>query len=85
MAAIHAILESGMQVALMAPTEILSKQHFASFEKTFGAFGLRADLLVGSLSKKQKEEAKARLRTGQTHLVIGTHALVEDDVRFANL
>jgi ATP-dependent DNA helicase RecG len=84
-AAIHAILESGMQVALMAPTEILAKQHFAGFEKTFGSFGLRTDVLVGSLSKKQKEEAKARLRTKETDFVIGTHALIEDDVRFANL
>ncbi len=84
-AAIHAIMEAGVQVALMAPTEILARQHFKSFEKTFGGFGFRADLLVGSLTKKQKEEAKARLRSRETDLIIGTHALIEDDVRFSNL
>ncbi|MDQ1343361.1 MAG: ATP-dependent helicase RecG [Patescibacteria group bacterium] len=84
-AAIHAVFEAGIQVALMAPTEILAKQHFASFERTFGSFGLRTDLLVGSMTKKQKEETKARLRTRETDIVIGTHALIEDDVRFSNL
>lgn len=84
-AALHAISEAGVQAAFMAPTEILARQHFASFERTFAPLGYRADLLVGGMTKKQKDEAKARLFSRQTDLVIGTHALIEDDVRFANL
>lgn len=84
-AALHSFFQTGTQTAFMVPTEILARQHFASFEKTFASFGMRSDLLVGSLTKKQKEEAKARIKTGETDLVIGTHALIEDDVRFKNL
>lgn len=84
-AGIHAILEAEVQVAIMAPTEILARQHFESFEKTFSDYGIRTDLLVGSLTKKQKDEAKQRLKAGETSLIIGTHALIEDDVQFAKL
>ncbi len=84
-AALHAHLGTGVQTALMAPTEILARQHFEGFERTFGHLGLRSDLLVGSLSAKQKEAAKARLKAGETDFVIGTHALIEDDVHFGNL
>jgi ATP-dependent DNA helicase RecG len=85
LAAIHAIRVSGVQVAIMAPTEILARQHFAGFAEQFGALWLRVDLLVGSLTSKQKIAAKARLRAYETDIIIGTHALIEDTVQFANL
>lgn len=69
----------------MVPTEILARQHFEGFLKRFETLGIRTDLLVGSLSKKQKEEVKARLKSGETDLVIGTHALIEEDVHYKNL
>ncbi len=85
LAAIHAILESGIQVAIMAPTEILARQHFDGWNEQFGQLGISSDLLVGSLTAKQKKMAKERLKSWLTNLIIGTHALVEEDVHFANL
>jgi ATP-dependent DNA helicase RecG len=85
LAAIHAILESGIQVAIMAPTEILARQHFDGWNEQFGHLGITSDLLVGSLTAKQKKIAKDRLKSGETQLIIGTHALVEEDVHFRNL
>lgn len=85
LAAIHAVRVSGVQVAIMAPTEILARQHFAGFTEQFGALGLRVDILVGSLTPKQKLAAKARLKAHETDIIIGTHALIEDTVQFANL
>ncbi len=85
LAAIHAIRQSGIQVAIMAPTEILARQHFEGWETQFGYLGFRVDLLVGSLTAKQKVEVKSRLKSGETDIVIGTHALIVDDVHFAKL
>lgn len=89
-AAIHAILESqktgqGIQVAILAPTEILARQHFASSMEFLSGFGITSDLLVGGLSPKQKKDIKARLRNGDISVIIGTHALLEDDVHFHSL
>lgn len=88
--AIHAILgerknNRELQVAIMAPTEILARQHFLGNEKWLFELGITSDLLVGSLTAKQKTEAKNRLANGQTNIIFGTHALIQDDVRFANL
>ncbi len=76
---------SKIQVALMAPTEILARQHFASMEKMLIEFGLTSHLLVGSTSAAQKKAIKADLKAGNVDVVIGTHALVQEDVFFANL
>lgn len=83
--AIHAIMGSGGQVAVMAPTEILARQHFAGFEPFGFAMNIRSDLLVGGLSASEKKSAKARLRSGETNIIFGTHALLEEDVVFENL
>lgn len=72
-------------MAIMAPTEILARQHFLGNEKWLFELGIASDLLVGSLTAKQKTEAKNRLASGQTNIIFGTHALIQDDVRFANL
>jgi ATP-dependent DNA helicase RecG len=78
-------VENGAQVAIMAPTEILAEQHFFYFRRLLAPVGYRIDLLKGSLSAKEKHQAYERLRTGETQIVIGTHALVQEDVEFKNL
>jgi len=69
----------------MAPTEILARQHFASTQNLLIEFGLTSHLLVGSTTAKQKKEIKQALKTGNLDVVIGTHALVQEDVFFHNL
>ncbi len=88
--AIHAILGERkmwreLQVAIMTPTEILARQHFIGNEKWLFELGISSDLLVGSLTAKQKTEAKTRLASGQTNIIFGTHALIQEGVKFANL
>lgn len=88
--AIHAILEERknnreLQIAIMAPTEILARQHFIGNEKWLFELWISSDLLVGSLTAKQKTEAKERLKSGQTNIIFGTHALIQEDVKFNNL
>lgn len=88
--AIHAILEERknnreLQIAIMAPTEILARQHFMGNEKWLFELGISSDLLVGSLTAKQKNEAKERLKSWQTNIIFGTHALIQEDVKFNNL
>ena len=85
-AAIHAIQKTkNIQVAFMVPTEILARQHFASTQELLSHYGITSDLLVGSLGSKQKKEVQARLKNGQTQIIIGTHALIQDNVHFKNL
>ena len=78
-------ITSGHQVAIVAPTEILAEQHRASFGQWFAPMNIKIDLLVGKLSAKQKEHVYARLKSGETGLVVGTHALFQDHVSFARL
>jgi ATP-dependent DNA helicase RecG len=89
-ATIHAIKiseKSGnkIQVAIMAPTEILARQHFASTSNMLIEFGLTSHLLVGSTKASDKKSIKADLKAGNVDVIIGTHALVQEDVFFANL
>lgn len=79
--AIYACMESGMQAALLAPTEILARQHLASLQK----LGLEAGLLTSSLPKKEIREIKAQLKAGSLQAVVGTHSLFQDGVEFENL
>ena len=78
-------LDNGCQACLMAPTEILASQHFASFQKMLKGLDIHVELLVGALKAKQKKEVKQRLANRQIDILIGTHALIEDDVQFAQL
>ncbi|MDD2487759.1 MAG: ATP-dependent DNA helicase RecG [Candidatus Gracilibacteria bacterium] len=83
--AIHAIIKGDIQVALMVPTEILARQHFESIADLLFKYDIRSDLLVGSLTEKQKTEAKARMKNGETQLIVGTHALIQEGVKFKKL
>ena len=77
--------ENGYQSALMAPTEILAEQHFKTFSKINEYSGIRCGLLTGSLTAKQKNAVKKQLFEGEIDVIIGTHALIVDDVQFNNL
>ncbi|MEW9094018.1 MAG: ATP-dependent DNA helicase RecG [Clostridiaceae bacterium] len=79
------IMMNGYQVAFMAPTEILAHQHFEEANKILEDFNLNIKLLCGSINAKEKENVKRDLKEGKIHMVIGTHALLEDDVEFNNL
>ena len=84
MAAIVA-MENGFQVAFMAPTEILAEQHFISIRRLLESSRFRMALLTGSTSSRKRRETQAELAGGSIHLVVGTHALVEDPVAFREL
>jgi len=86
--ALHAMLravEHGCQAAMMAPTETLAEQHFATIQQLLGAEPVSAALLTGSTPARRRAEVLARLAGGELSLVVGTHALIEPDVRFAAL
>jgi len=83
-AAIVAI-ENGYQAALMAPTEILAMQHYLSARRILETLGYRILLLSGSLEPARKRDARRHIAQGNAQLVIGTHALIEEKVEFANL
>ncbi|MGA8882125.1 MAG: ATP-dependent DNA helicase RecG [Acinetobacter sp.] len=83
-AACHA-LEEGWQVALMAPTEILAEQHYLNFKKWFEPLGLTVSWLSGKQKGKARESAEQLIKGGAANLVVGTHALFQDNVAFAKL
>lgn len=85
LAAILIAVRCGYQCALMAPTEILAEQHFIVLSNLLFPLGIRITLLVGGLSQKEKKLAKRLIAEGETDLVVGTHALLEEDVEFKNL
>ncbi len=76
---------NGYQCAIMAPTEILAKQHFENFNSLLESYGVRIKLLVGSTSSKVKKEILTNTANGMIDILIGTHSLIEDDVKFFNL
>ncbi len=83
--AVYIALQNGKQAALMAPTEILARQHYEELSRQFAAFGYRTELLVGSMTASAKKKAAANLLSGASHFVIGTHALIEETVQFHDL
>ncbi|MEE1308411.1 MAG: ATP-dependent DNA helicase RecG [Anaerovibrio sp.] len=85
MLALVKAVENGFQGAMMAPTEILARQHFESFSGSLEPLGIRVALLSGRLTKKAKQEMYDRLAAHEVDIVIGTHALIQEDVSFANL
>jgi ATP-dependent DNA helicase RecG len=78
-------IDSGFQAVLMAPTEILADQHFRKIAAWMEPLGIGVAWLTGSLKKKEKAEAQARIESGAAQLVIGTHALIQEGVQFAKL
>jgi ATP-dependent DNA helicase RecG len=78
-------LENSCQAALMAPTEILAVQHYLSARRILAAGGYQVELLISGLKPAEKAAARERTRTGEAQLVIGTHALIEEDVEFKRL
>ncbi len=77
--------ENGGQGALMAPTEILAEQHYLSWKSWLSGLPVRVDLLIGSLPAAEKTAVHHRLASGETQIVVGTHALIEEAVRFRSL
>lgn len=83
--AAYIVMQSDLQVALMAPTEILARQHYLELSEHFSKLGYRTALLLGSTKKSEKNTIYEGLRCGEIRLVIGTHALLSEKVQFADL
>ena len=80
-----AAVENGYQAAIMAPTEILAQQHFNNISKWLNPLGIRVELFLGSIGKKQRKVSETNLRNGQVDIAVGTHALIQENIEFANL
>ena len=78
-------IDNGYQATLMAPTEILAEQHFRKIASWLEPLGVNVAWLTGSLKKREKDDARARIESGTAQLVVGTHALIQHDVAFAKL
>ncbi|EOU1724208.1 MAG: ATP-dependent DNA helicase RecG [Clostridium perfringens] len=76
---------NGYQTVLMAPTEILANQHYAEAKKYLDKFGVDIELLTGSTKEKEKKRIKEKIASGKEIMLIGTHALIQDDVELKNL
>lgn len=88
--AVLALLEAacnGYQGAMMAPTEVLARQHYQSVCEMFEKYGIpfRTELLTGSMKAKERREAYERIETGESQIIIGTHALIQEKVNYRNL
>ena len=84
-AAAYVAVKNGFQAALMAPTEILARQHYLNLIQYLHPLGVACDLFIGSSGFKERREARERLQSSQTDLAVGTHALIQDGVIFRNL
>ena len=83
--AAYKAIKSGYQAAIMAPTSILASQHLESFTEILEKYNIRCELLISSITKKKKEEILEKLKNGEIDVLIGTHAILEDNVIFKNL
>ena len=81
----YKVVKSGFQVAILAPTMILARQHMANFEKVLNKYNIRCGLLVGGMRAKEKQEIVEKVAKGEIDVLIGTHALLEENVVFKNL
>jgi len=79
------VIENGMQCAMMAPTEILAEQHYRTLNNLLAPAGRKVTLLTGSVTASEKRRVYAALAAGETDLIVGTHALIQDSVEFKNL
>ncbi|MBE6741595.1 MAG: ATP-dependent DNA helicase RecG [Ruminococcaceae bacterium] len=84
-AAMFSAIKNGYQAAMMAPTEILASQHFESLSRLFENTDINIALLTGSTKAKEKREIKEALMSGEIDLIVGTHALIQNDVEFKEL
>jgi ATP-dependent DNA helicase RecG len=78
-------LDNGYQACIMAPTEILAEQHFATFKKMLGDMNVRVELLTGMVKGKRRKTVMEGLQNGEVQILVGTHAVIEDNVLFRNL
>ena len=85
MCAAYKAVKTGYQVAIMAPTAILATQHLESFKKILAKLGIKSELLISGITKKNKENILERLKNGEIDILIGTHALIEENVQFKKL
>ena len=83
--AAYKCVKSGYQAAIMAPTAILATQHLESFASLLEGTGIRCELLISGITKKKKEDILERLKNGEIDILIGTHAILEENVVFKNL
>ena len=85
MIAAYKAVKSGYQATIMAPTAILASQHLESFQGILEELGIRTELLISSVTKKKKTEILEKLQNGEIDILIGTHAILEENVVFKNL
>lgn len=85
MCSAYKAVKSGYQAAIMAPTAILATQHLENFKNILENLGIRCELLISGITKKKKEDILERLKTGEIDILIGTHAIIEENVIFKNL
>ena len=78
-------VKCGFQAVMMAPTELLAKQHIETLRKDFEPLGIRCELLSGSMKARERRELLEDLRTGKIQILVGTHAIIQPDVEFCNL
>ena len=78
-------IQNGYQAAIMAPTEVLANQHFASFQRIFEPAGIKVVLLTGSLKAKEKREALEMVKNGEAQMIVGTHAVIQKGVEYHKL
>lgn len=78
-------VDNGFQACMMAPTEILAEQHLATLRALLGDMDIQVELLTGIVKGKRRERILAGLLTGETHIIVGTHAIIEDNVQFRRL
>ena len=85
MTAMITACENAYQAAIMAPTEILAKQHFENIKSWAGQIGLKAVLLIGSMSNSSRSDVLDQIQNGEANIIVGTHALIQEDVNFYKL
>ncbi len=81
----YTVIKNGMQVAFMAPTELLAEQHYKTFKDLYKNTDINVSLLTGSLKQSEKNSVRSAVENGEAHIVVGTHALITEDTHFSNL